>query len=335
MQITKDELSRVKSFRRELYRDDITEIEKIAGLYPRGYISINASEAGTGNTWLMEFITCQLSIGGTILNGLEIDAKPRKIVIMSGETGAELLNIRLASSNWEYNPQNISVYNSIDMGINGLPYLLNTPEGQHTLKIIMSAEKPDIIYFDTLISFHTADESKQADMISIYLFLAKIAKHYKCAVVLNHHTRKRPANQSTRAFNQDDVIGSSTGVRLANAVYLISAQENSNTITVKNVKAWDKKLKPFTYTFINRDGYTDFDINLHIEPEYSTDDKFQELINSLNDGALITISETAKNLQITKRIARYHLEKFVDSGRLTKTKFLGETAYKLKEDLSQ
>ena len=326
MKISQEEITRILQSRRELYRDDVTEIEKIAGLYPRGYISINASEAGTGKTWLMQYIACQLSIGGTILNGLEIDAKPRKVVIMSGETGAKLLNIRMAASNWAYNPKNVIIYDSVQMGIDGIPYLLNTPEGQKTLHIIMMEEKPDIIFFDTLISFHTADENKQAEMINIYLFLAKIASHYNCAVVLNHHTRKRPSHQSNREFNQDDIIGSSTGIRIANCAYLITT--DGKTQTVKNVKSWDKKLSPFTYTFTVRDGYTDFDVNLHVEADYSPQEKISELIDTMNENAIITTPEAASKLHITKQSARYYLEKFADIGRLTKITFMNENAYR-------
>ena len=321
----------LSKYRRELYRDNITEIQKIAGMFARGFFSIVASEAGTGKTWLMQLMSCQLSLGGTILNGLADDEPPAKVLIMSGETGVDLMNVRLGRTNWGYNPKNIAVYCSLDLGIDGVPYLLNEPEGRRTFWEIVKAEKPDIIYFDTLISFHTADESRQGDMVAIYLFLARVARKANCAIVLNHHTRKRPTQHVARKLTQDDVIGSSAGVRMANAVYLITrvGNEDSDKRLVRQVKSWDKKISPFSYEFTTDEfGCLDLLVDLHIEPGYSLNDELAKLIAGFANEALFTVRDVANVLRVPNRRARYHLEKYSESGLLEKIPFGNETAYK-------
>lgn len=313
MKISNEKFKQVAQFRREIWRDDVTpDIERIAGLFPRGYLSIMASAAGTGKTWLTQYIACQLSIGGVILNGLA-KTKPQKVVIMSGETGGELLNKRLSKTRWQYEPHNISVYSSIDMGLADVNCYIDDQEGKETIIAIMANEKPDIVFFDTLISFHKKDESKQGEMTDIYMFNCRLAKAFNCAVVCNHHTRKRPANNPEREQNQDDVIGSSAGVRLANSVYVVSSSDigqGMSKMTVRNVKAWDKKVPPFTYKFVNtEDGYLDFEVSHHENIEWSAKEIVERAVKELVPGAYISVNELAKVCNINQDILRYHLDR--------------------------
>ena len=336
MQISNEKLARMKKFRREMYRDNITpDIEKIAGLFPRGYLSIIASSAGTGKTWLMQYITCQLSIGGNILNGLA-RSKPLKSVILSGETGNELLNRRLGKTNWPYNPDNISVYSAVDMGIEGINTMINTEEGRENIIAIIANERPDVVFFDTLISFHSLDESRQGDMTGVYMFCLRIAKVFDCAVVCNHHTRKRPADNPNRTQNQDDVIGTSAGVRLANAVYIISAQEDDMTgksiMTVKNVKNWDRKTPPFKYSFCEKEGYTDFNVSFTVAPDWSMREIIGGYVRDLEPNGYIDPGGLAKIVNMDADTIRYHIERnyATENGVLVKVKFMNRTVYRLR-----
>ena len=332
MKITKEKFEQVSRFRRELWRDDVSpDIERIAGLFPRGYLSIVASAAGTGKTWLTQYIACQLSTGGVILNGLA-ECKPQKVVIMSGETGAELMNKRLAKTNWTYEPHNISLYSSIDMGLADVNCMIDTPDGQETVIAILASEKPDIVFFDTLISFHGKDESKQGEMTSIYMFTCRLAKAFNCAVVCNHHTRKRPANNPEREQNQDDVIGSSAGVRLANAVYVVSSDDlgqGMSKMTVKNVKAWDKKVPPFSYKFVNNGEFVDFLIEHKINVEWSAREIITRLIHNMTPNSYLSTQDISDTTGLNEDLIRYHLDK---SDMVKRVKIASKTLYALKTD---
>lgn len=330
MALTKDDVSKLLAIGSDLYRDNTSpDIEKVAGMFPRGFISIVASSAGTGKTWLMQYISCQLSVGGRILGGMVAKSKPMKSIIMSGETGKFMLDKRLASTSWEYEPSRIRVYAVMDFIKASIPYTLNSKEGQETIAKIVEIERPDVIWFDTLISFHTADESKQADMTHIYSYLLRMASYYNIAVVLNHHMRKRPNNRKGEGapMTQDEVIGSSAGVRLANSVYLITREdvgEGMSKQTVRNVKSWDKRVPDFTYKFVNDEhDLVDFEIDFDTEGRnlfWSLKERLMSYIQTFNVGAMFSANDAAKALSVNVDTVRGYLEKLSGNGYSSRDK---------------
>lgn len=337
MKLSREAVERVAKYGRELTRDtESPDIENIAGMFPRGFITIVASMAGTGKTWFTEYVACQLSMGGRILGGMVAKSPKYKTVIMSGETGTFLLDKRLGKTSWEYEPKKIRVYSATEMMLDNCPCMLNTPEGQETIITICAHEKPDIIFFDTLISFHSIDESKQGDMTAVYTFLLRLATAFNCAVVVNHHTRKRPANFAGKKFTQDDIIGTSAGVRLCSAAYIIMAEDNGeggSKMTVYNPKNWDKKTPEFCYEFIEDDnGLIDFKISFDTSTKnlfWSTGERFAELIKSYPLGTLLKVADIARALDATPEGIRYHVEKAVKNGLLSRVKIANEVSYKV------
>jgi len=340
VKISQEEAKKILAFGREINREsNITEIEKIAGMFPRGHISIVASMAGTGKTWFTEYVACQLSIGGKVLGGLVPRSKKMKSVIMAGETGTELLNYRLSQTPWQYDSTRIRAYNAVEMVMNNVPCMINTPEGQRTITTIFAVEKPDIVFFDTLISFHSADESKQAEMTNIYMFLLKLASVFNCAVVVNHHTRKRPANFVGKRYTQDDIIGSSVGARLCASAYIIMAEENgdgTSKMTVYNPKSWLKKTPEFEYKFVTtEEGLTDFTISFQITNKnllWSIRERLANLIKSLEAGAVLKTADVAKELEASTENLRYYMEEATKRGILRKSKLAGETVYTVMKE---
>lgn len=319
--INTDKVSKLSRVMRRLNRNDqVKEIEKIAGLFPRGFYSIVASMAGTGKTWLMQYICCQLSLGGEILNGLSTEP-PRKCLIFSGETGSDLLTLRLKKSAWKNDPTNVIIYSALEMATLGLNCWINTTDGQDTIANVLAIERPDIVFFDTLISFHTADESKQGEMTSLYTWLARVAKFYNCAIVCNHHTRKRPPQNTTKKFTQEDVIGSSAGVRLAANVFIITSQDKNNggfINTVDNPKSWDKKTPPFTYEFIRTEKGIDFKVDINLKPEMSVPIRFFSWIKSLAPGSLFSLQDVQNACKITRYMAEEEIAKLFEYGSIDK-----------------
>lgn len=342
MSDTNSALSRVIAFSHELDRDSqLPDIERIAGLYPRGFISIFAAPAGTGKTWFMQYIACRLSCGGNILAGLVPKSKKYKTVILAGETGKYLLDKRLQNTCWTYDKSKIHVYDAVELQREEIPIMLNTPEGKTSLIAILDHEKPDIMFIDTLISFHTADESKQGEMTGIYTFLLRLAKEFDCAIVLNHHTRKRSTKNPTAKMTQDDIIGSSAAVRLASCAYIVEQiqdevddDEGMPTIRVHNVKTWDKRLPDFSYKFIvdEASGLLDFAIdwgsNANTEA-WSLRERVAKLIESHESGAMLKIEDVARELVTSKDSARKYLDELVSKHRLERTKLMNITVWRV------
>ena len=328
-----------------MYRDDVTpDVEKIAGMFPRGYISVVASMPGAGKTWLMQYIACQLSVGGRILDGVVAKSPKYKSLILAGETGKKMLDKRLALTNWGYEPKNIRVYEAIKWTKLGIPYMINTAEGQETIAAVVELERPSVLWLDTFISFHTADESKVAEMTAIYQFLLRMANYYNLAIVLNHHTRKKPSSLRAEkpVYTQDDVIGSSAGIRLANAVYIVSVEQldaGKSIQTVRNVKSWDKKVPPFSYEFVESDdGDLDFKISFDTEGNnifWSARERLKEYISSFASGAFITVADASSYLHMTQEVVRGYLEEFSAGKGITKKRMLekitlmGKNAYRV------
>lgn len=349
MAISSKTLTRVSAFSHELDREEqLPDIERIAGLYPRGYMSIFAAQAGTGKTWFMEYIACALSRGGNILDGLVANSKRMKSVIFAGETGKYLLAKRLQATNWNYDKSRIKVYDAIELQREEIPILLNTTEGRATLITIMEQEKPDVIFFDTLISFHSADESKQGEMTSIVAFLLKIAEAFNCAVVLNHHLRKR-SNKTFKAKTtvtptQDDVIGSNVAVRMAASVFIAYAADEEEAeeaatfngmplVTIKEVKSWDKKVPIFSYQMIHDDAEKiDFVIEWGknaVSQERSLRERVSALVNSHETGAILSADDVARELNTGKDNARKYMEELAEKGRVARQKFMNATVWRV------
>lgn len=347
MTISSKTLSRVGAFSHELDREEqLPDIERIAGLYPRGYMSIFAAQAGTGKTWFMEYIACALSRGGNILSGLVPKSRRMKTVIFAGETGKYLLVKRLQSTNWEYDKSRIKVYDAIELQREEIPILLNTTEGRATLITIMEQEKPDVIFFDTLISFHSADESKQGEMTSVVTFLLKIAEAFNCAVVLNHHLRKRSNKQSKYPTQptQDDVIGSNVAVRMAASVFIAfdtdsddpmasDEHEGMPHVTIKEVKSWDKKVPTFSYQMIHDDAEKiDFVIDwgdTAKASERSLRERVKALVDSHEAGAILSADDVARDVSTSKDSARKYMEELAEKGRVERQKFMNSTVWRV------
>lgn len=340
---TVNQLKRVGDYGRELDRDaELPDVEMIGGLYPRGYLSVLAAQAGTGKTWFMQYLSCKLSRGGNILAGLIPNSKKQKVVILAGETGKYLLDKRLQATCWAYDKKRIKVYDALELQRDEIPIMLNTDEGKMTFLAILEHEKPDLVYFDTLISFHTADESKQGEMTSVITFLLKTAKTFNCAIVLNHHLRKRnqKAQMQKTTPTQDDIIGSGVIVRLASCAYVAyqatdpaGTNEGMPTVIISNPKSWLKRTPDFAYQFVEDEasGKLDFAIDWSYTSanngEWSLRERVKASVDSHEAGAMITLDELARELVAEKESIRYHLDKLATKGILEKRKLITGTVW--------
>lgn len=343
MAISVNALKRVGEFGRELDRDaELPDVEMIGGMYPRGYLSVLAAQAGTGKTWFMQYMSCRLSCGGNILAGLVMKSRKMKIVIFAGETGKFLLDKRLQATCWAYDKKRIKVYDALELQREEIPVMLNTDEGKTTFLAILEAEKPDLVFFDTLISFHTADESKQAEMTNIITFLLRTASVFNCAIVLNHHIRKRSTKILAQKFipGLDDIIGSGVIGRLASCAYVAyqapdptGEREGMPTVIVSNPKSWLKKTPDFAYQFVDDEasGLLDFAIDWSYTSanngEWSLRERVNNLVNDHEAGAMITLEEAASSLVASKDSVRKYLDDHVKKGTLERRKLITGTVW--------
>lgn len=321
----------------KLQRGEGKPIPKVANLFPKGYCSILASPPGVGKTWITLLLATQMTLGGSILNGLEIGARPRKVIIFAGEGGKELLYARIDETDWEFDENKLVIFNAMDMMMNKIPYFLNTPEGKKTFVEICNIYKPDVVWIDTLISFHTLDETKQAEMSAIYHFLNTLARTYKCAVIINHHTRKKSRRDPNGEFTQDDVIGTSAGIRIAHSVYIAAPDDIENGFVIKCVKSWDKKAPQLSCAFVTRQGLTDIAIR-GVAVEKGTRRKIIEQLMEYAMHSFVQPAQVARLVGVTEATARYHLQQIAKDYPdwiSQRTLFGNEGAFYMEKDITQ
>ena len=190
-----------------------------------------------------------MSIGGSIFDGFAEDEPQRKVLILAGEAGYELLLRRAASMKWAVNPQNVLVLDQYEAESKDLSIMLDSEEGWENIVRLADMYKPDVIFIDTLSSFHDSDEIKGTEMKPILRKSAKLARDMNIAVVLVHHSRKRAAKERTLSLNQDDVVGSGMFNRLVGLIVGIEPmKEDEKTLLVRPLKSWFSTFMPFTYS---------------------------------------------------------------------------------------
>lgn len=255
----------LRDLRKSFEKDD-KPIDLIGNMFPIGYVSILASKAGVGKTWYLQKLSCDVSKGG-LVEPFGYSQPERKVLYFTGETGIEMLNKRIYLTDWKYKFSNLSVYGLNDALVAGVSLFLDDESGRNNIIEIIRGENPELIIFDTLISFHRQDESAQKEITGIYAFLTSVAKRFDCAILISHHLRK--SKLSSAKISQDEVIGTSAMSRLASTVFVVQRLQNTNRNLVKNVKNWLPQVPDFTYEIKNYEDSVEISYSTTVESEVS------------------------------------------------------------------
>ena len=304
-----DYLKKITSLAQSLNPENkIPVLITIGNLFPCGFLSAIVAPPGTGKTMFIQKFVSDLSIGGDIFNGFATEENPVKSLIFAGEAGYEIMIRRAAQMKWPVNPANVIIidqhrFESADMSV-----MLDDEEGCANIKSAIDIFKPQIVFFDSLVSFHEKDENKAVDMKPIFKKLS----------------RKRTAKERSLNLNQDDVIGSSVFNRLVALIIAIEPmKDDEKTLLVRPLKSWFKAFMPFTYK-ITEDFYENPVFEIDLAPASVSNAKiavWNYLINAFEKGewfssSQIILSEIEGN--ITDRQLRHILASFVDNGKLNR-----------------
>lgn len=228
-------------------KKEIPKRELIGGMFQRGVVSVIAGAAGVGKTWLILKTIHDLSNGGNFWNGFSVDEPRRKCLVFAGEFGADGMIERANECQYNIDPEFVKIIDALNVESQDISLLLDEIAGQENIKAIIKEVKPDIIFFDSLISFFSGDENKNKELAVAFKFLARIARKENIAVVVTHHIRKRLSSEQNKPLVLDDIIGSSVLNRLTELVIAVERNKNLNAIQVTCLKSWRKYFKSFTY----------------------------------------------------------------------------------------
>ena len=318
----------------------VPEEDFIAGLFPRGRISAVVAPSGTGKTWFLIRIVADLSVGGAVFDGFATEDKPLVSVVFAGEAGSDLMIKRAADTDWPVNADNVNTYSMIKAEKEGISLMLDEKEGRRDIECVVDIYHPDIIFFDTLSSFHNSDENKANEMKPILMWLLKMAETYNMAVVLMHHSRKMQSKEIGRQLTQDDIIGSSIFNRLVASIICLQPMEdeenNSKILMVRSLKTWFRDFMPFTYRLAeNKNGrttmlidlapanvrgvnQTKFELMAQIRQTYAPDEWFKAS----------DFPQVVKELMTLRQLQRY-LNSFVSNKKMRRRGFSKNVEYSL------
>lgn len=243
-----------------------TDVEKIA-IFPKGHVTLIAGEPGIGKTWVMLSVAKSLA-EGTKGIGSPLDKYPKgRTLIFAGETGVRLLANRVKLMGGITPLESCRVISSHICANMNIDTMINTAIGRKNIENAISEFRPDMVFFDTMISFMAdgKDESSQVDMADCLRGLGVIAAKYNTAMILIHHFRKRKGGvESERSM--DEVIGSSAFTRLASVV--IGIERRRELRIVRCLKSWWEEFSPFAFTITKNDKGV---VYLHQDYSYNSD----------------------------------------------------------------
>ena len=291
--------------------EEIKPTEFIGGFYPRKHLSIIASKAGAGKTWYILKLISDLSRGGTIWLNQAFYEPKRKCVLFCGETNIELIKERFKAMYDRPDPENVIMLSYIEAAKHGIFFDLDTQEG---VKNIMNACRdlnPDIVIFDTMMSFRRDDENSAQSTRDLMSRLHFLAESLNCAVIGTHHLRKKQGDKKgDKSIDQDEIIGSSALVRMAGTAFILSRGFECSRLEC--VKSWWEEPKKLLYQMKNNCGLIQFEMadeyNDFTEKRLRTEQYVKKILES--PGAQLTAEAVMTACKVSRPVALEALEKF-------------------------
>lgn len=308
------------------------------GIFPRGHVTLVAGEPGIGKTWLMLSVAKSVAEGSRgIGDALKYYPKGRSL-IFAGETGVRLLANRVKLMGGINPLDSCRVVSSHVCANLNIDTMINTAIGRKNIHEAIREFRPDITFFDTMISFMSdgKDESSQVDMTDALRGLGAIASDTQTAMVLLHHFRKRSTSSTETQRSMDEVIGSSAFTRLASLV--IGVERKRELRTVRCLKSWWEEFNPFAFT-ISKDKkgviYLKQDYNYNSDGSYSPSRTAVKVAGEIKRrfvGSKFSVIQITAEFDISRNTAAEAITILQSSGEVVKAEKDGNTQfYELKK----
>lgn len=288
------------------------------GVFPKGHISILVGEPSVGKTWFLLDLCRGVADGMTAIGSWQ-PYKKGKAIIFAGETGVRLLAERLELMGGMCNLGDLRVFSSQAMMEKSIDVMCNTALGRKHIAEAIEEFKPDIVFFDTLISFTAsgADESNIVDMADPIRALTSIANKYDCAIVLVHHFRKSKKSERDTMKDMNDVIGSSALIRLASLV--VGIERKGEIRVCRCLKSWWKEFRPFAFTIKEQEGCVrlccDYDVDESGGKSYvSATNRVEQHIKETYRGVEFSISDVVRSSGISRNTVATAMQGLFNQG---------------------
>jgi putative DNA primase/helicase len=292
-------------------------------LFPRGHLSVLASDPGAGKSMLMANVAADLSRGGRIIGGREEAA--RKVLYLNGEAGKALFDARFRLGGWSFDPNNLRVVHLEEAQASEIPLELDTESGRKAIEALVESVHPDLLIVDSLIAFFGGDQNDAQAVRNVTVFLKRLAAQHGMAACLIHHLRKRGLRDTGVEVTLNEIQGSNAILKLVNVVVGIETKttdDDESTIrVVRPLKTWSRPFPPFAFTFEDGDDDT-FRLVFDHEPvlpgDHGKRGAWEALSRAFGHGEPFGRSSVESVCQVSDGLARRYLRDWVSSGKLTR-----------------
>ena len=309
---------------------DVQDTEFVGGVYPRRQLSILASPPGLGKTWIT-IRQCMDIASGSLMFGGSIKDAPQKAVLFCGESGVSIIAERLRCMDYDLGtlPSGFVVYTHNDFVKHHVDICLDHPDGMSNFQKIVEGEKPSLVFIDTLISFRDVDESAVQETAKLLGSLRALADKVNCAIVVNHHTRKRKLRDRYTEGTQDEIIGTSAFSRLCALAMMLSDTTQERTIRYHCVKSWFEKPDDF-YFRIDSDVYGQVRLVQCDTLRFSDARReVRRYVEGLHQGDMIDSVQVATTYRVGRYLARRILASLADEGLIQESRMMGDARTKV------
>ncbi len=311
----------------------------IAGLFPRGHVSILFGEPGSGKSLIAQRLACDLSAGLSPFGGYCLPEDPMKVLFLEADCASNLINERLRSSRWEYGKGLDFVYPLESLGWD---FCIDQERGRDNILALAEQTKPDLVVMDTLSSLTgNADEISNSEMRPLFKFAMGIASRQNTAVLVIHHARKFKRDDSGKPLTLSDVSGAGMLGRLSGNVMAVETREHDDRkiFTLRTVKSWWPYPDEFSLEVAKGcwedDTFPKLDMKLlEHNPGKTTKGGLvrDTVLNEFRDSEFTRREvELVLNGVASERTIRGALSEMVDRGELTQVNFGISTRYRLNQ----
>lgn len=313
--------------------------DMVAGLFPRGHVSILFGEPGSGKSLIAQRLACDLSAGLSPFGGYCLPEDPMKVLFLEADCASNLINERLRSSRWEYGKGLYFVYPLESLGWD---FCIDQDRGKENVMALAEETKPDLVVMDTLSSLTgKADEISNSEMRPLFKFAMRIASRHNAAVLVIHHARKFKRDDSGKPLTLSDVSGAGMLGRLSGNVMAVETREHDDRkiFTLRTVKSWWPYPEEFSLEVSKGcwedDTFPKLEMNLleHNPGKPTKGGLVRDTVLHEFRGSEFTRREVELVLNgvASERTIRGALSEMVERGELTQINFGSSTKYRLNQ----
>jgi hypothetical protein len=211
-EITKEDCLTLESFMSE---DEIGLKWFVEDVIPEESVTILGGMQGLGKTWLMLDLAIELARGGGSWMGKYL-VHPARVLYIDEESSGRLLRFRLKKllSEKGLRISDLNLHLAVNRGFN-----LSDSNSTLKLKSLITKLSPQVIFIDSLVRVHRANENFSTEMAGVFSTVKQITKEFKCSVIFSDHEHKGVYHQDNESDpSSNDLRGSNEKGAFADTV---------------------------------------------------------------------------------------------------------------------